>query len=80
MRDESLSEYLGEYLGTFRAIFFARTSEDSMYTGLILLRSPDFSAAALARSRRRRWYGAAVRIVASTASLRTAPRGRIGLM
>eukprot|EP00966_Prymnesium_polylepis_P071438 1659595-Prymnesium_polylepis.1 len=60
-----------------RAIFFARTSDASMNTLFFLSLS---SLPAIARSRRLAWYGAAVRMVASTASLRTLPLGRMGLM
>mmetsp|Transcript_11787 Transcript_11787/g.14957 ORF Transcript_11787/g.14957 Transcript_11787/m.14957 type:complete len:201 (+) Transcript_11787:1108-1710(+) len=63
-----------------RAIFFARTSLCSMYTPFSFELSFDSAAALCALSRRFFWYGAAVRIVASTASLRTRPRGRIGLI
>lgn len=57
-----------------RAIFLERTSDCSMYTGLLRL------GPLAARSRRVRWYGAAARIVASTASRFTLPLGSIGLM
>ena len=57
-----------------RASRLARMSAFSTYTGLGA--SPLLSA----RSRRAFWNGAAVRIVASTASRFTSPLGIIGLM